>query len=51
MTFSYVFCAEEVVPHDFLFRSQTVWLGAKGVASKGIPCGLSSPKGIPHGST
>ena len=41
----------EVTPHDFLFRSQTAWLGAKGVASKGIPCGFSSPKGIPHGST
>ena len=71
MTFCYVFRAEEVAPHDFLFRrksasrhfllwghatrlpfcSQTVWLGAKGVASKGIPCGFSSPKGIPHGST
>ena len=41
----------EVAPHDFLFCSPTAWLGDNGVASKGIPCGFSSPKGIPHGST
>ena len=39
MTFFYVFRAEEVAPHNFLFCSQTAWLGAKGVASKGIPHG------------
>ena len=40
----------EVAPHNFLFHSQTVWLGAKGIASKSIPCAFLSPKGIPHGS-
>ena len=31
----------EFMPHDFLFCSQTMWQGAKGIASKGIPCVFS----------
>ena len=37
----------EVALHCFLFHSQTTWQGAKGIASKGIPCAFSCYKRDP----